>query len=86
MVQKNIFQIEDTFSIAGRGTIIAGTLISGQLQKGMRATINGKSAVITQVEQQHKTLESVSQAGSKLGVSLSNVDKNDITLGSISFE
>lgn len=81
-----VFQIEDVFSITGRGTIIVGTLKEGTIRKGMKTNINGKETEILSIEQFHKTIDTLWERGSKAGLLLSNIDKKDISRGEMSFE
>ena len=85
MPQNNIFLVEDIFSIAGMGTVVAGALMGGQLKSGMKAIINGKTAIIGSIEQYNKQIDEVTIVGSKVGIMLKNVEKSDITTETISF-
>ncbi len=78
MLDKTIFQVEDVFSIEGRGTIAVGKLIGGTARKGMKSIINGKQSEILAIESQNKMLESLT-VGIPAGLLLSNIKKDDIS-------
>lgn len=81
MTDQVIFQVEDVFSIVGRGTVIAGKLIDGIAKKGMKATINGKQSEILTIESQNKNIESL-MTGMPAGLLMSNIKKSDVQKGS----
>jgi len=85
-MSKTTFQIEDVFSIVGRGTVVVGTLKGGTIRKGMKTNINGKEAEVLSIEQFNKTVDTLWEPGSKAGLLLSNVDKKDISGGEVYFE
>ena len=86
MTQSNTFFCDDIFYIEGVGTIIMGTLTSGQIQIGMQAMINGKVSVVKTIEQSGKKTDYITQGITKAALLLSNVEKSDITMGNILFE
>ena len=77
MRNQAAFQVEDVFSIAGRGIVITGKLTNGFLTKGMKAIINGKQSEILSIESHNQLLESLT-TGTPAGLLLSNIEKNDI--------
>ncbi|MDD4607245.1 MAG: hypothetical protein PHS07_02855 [Patescibacteria group bacterium] len=83
MISKNIFEIEDIFSIEGIGIIVAGTLKNGNILKGMKTIINGKTAEVASIEQYHKKIDMIDAVGSSAGLLLKGVEKKDISLGEI---
>ncbi len=80
MTSQAMFQAEDVFSIAGRGTVVAGKLIRGVARKGMKSVINGKQSEILAIEAQNQSLEFIT-TGMPAGLLLSNIEKNDIQRG-----
>ena len=80
MTSKNIFKVEDIFSIMGVGIIVVGKLNSGFLKKGMKTTINGKLSEILKIESQNQSVESLT-TGIPAGLCLNNISKDDIQKG-----
>ncbi len=78
------FQVEDVFSIQGRGTVVVGKLTDGLLRKGMKATVNGKQTEVMEIEINNQSIDSLA-VGTPAGVLLSNLEKTDITKGNIFF-
>lgn len=81
MISQTTFQVEDVFSIEGRGIVVVGKLIDGIARKGMKAVINGKQSEITSIEAENKSLESIT-IGMPAGLLLSNINKDDVQKGS----
>jgi len=81
MLERVIFQVEDVFSIEGRGIVVVGKLIDGVAKKGMKTTINGKQSEILTIESQNKNIESLT-TGIPAGLLLSNIKKDDVQKGS----
>ncbi len=80
MIDEAIFQVEDVFSISGRGIVVAGQLIQGVVRKGMKGIINGKQTEILAIESRNTSLESLT-VGMPAGLLLSNIEKDDIEKG-----
>jgi len=59
------FQVDAVFSIVGRGTVLQGRIISGQIASGMRITIPGTQmhCQVLAVEAIHGTRISVGSVG-----------------------
>ena len=74
--------IQDVFSIAGRGTVVVGTVASGVIRTGDRAEIlfaDGRTipTMVVAMETYRKILEQAG-AGDNVGVLLSGVTKSDV--------
>ena len=82
MLNQVSFQVEDIFSIMGRGIVVTGQLSSGFIKKGMKTVINGKQSEILSIESKNQSLESLN-AGTPAGLLLSNIKKDDIVKGNI---
>lgn len=80
MISQATFQVEDIFSIQGRGIVVVGKLTNGIAKKGMKSVINGKQSEITSIEAENKSLESIT-TGMPAGLLLSNINKDDIQKG-----
>lgn len=80
MISQATFQVEDVFSIQGRGIVVVGKLTNGIAKKGMKGVINGKQSEITSIEAENKSLESIT-TGMPAGLLLSNISKDDVQKG-----
>lgn len=77
-------QVEDVFSIRGRGTVVTGKVGAGQVRKGDRIRIvhAGKTieARCTGVEMFRKVVD-VAVAGQQVGLCLEGLEKDDVARG-----
>lgn len=76
-------EIEDVFTITGRGTVVTGRISKGSIKNGDSVLING--SVVTTVigiEMFRKTLN-IAIEGDNVGLLLSNVNRNDVKRGDI---
>ena len=83
-MDQNEFEVQDVFSIMGRGTIVTGALLSGRLAKGMKVNVNGKEAMVEGIEAFRQKLETVvagDEAAKAIGVLLTGVEKSDLSQG-----
>jgi translation elongation factor EF-Tu-like GTPase len=80
MIDRIIFQVENIFSIEGRGTVVVGELIEGIARKGIKTIINGKQSEILTIESHNKSLESLT-TGVPAALLLSNIKKDDVQKG-----
>ena len=70
---KNIFSIEDVFTITGRGTVATGRMISGDVKTGDHLFMpDGNKVLITGIEQ---FVKSFGIKGDNLGLLLRGVTK-----------
>jgi translation elongation factor EF-Tu-like GTPase len=81
MKNQATFKVEDVFVIPGKGILIAGKLIEGFLKKGMKSIINGKESELLLIEAEHKSIEFITNKQTSIGISLSNINKDDIQIG-----
>jgi elongation factor Tu len=82
-----LMQIEDVFSIKGRGTVGTGRIERGVMKPGDEAEIVGlrpeiRKSVVISVEMFNKELES-GQAGDNVGILLRGVEKDDLERGMV---
>jgi elongation factor Tu len=82
-----LMQIEDVFSIKGRGTVGTGRIERGVIKPADDAEIVGlrpeiKKTVVISVEMFNKELES-GQAGDNVGILLRGVEKDDLERGMV---
>lgn len=78
--------VEDTHSIAGRGTVITGRVERGTISKGQEVEVVGYGSklkvAVTGLEMFHKELDR-GEAGDNLGVLLRGVKRDDIRRGMV---
>mmetsp|Transcript_40682 Transcript_40682/g.132904 ORF Transcript_40682/g.132904 Transcript_40682/m.132904 type:complete len:184 (-) Transcript_40682:197-748(-) len=78
--------IEDTFSIAGRGTVVTGRVESGKIKTGEEVEIVGLrktiSTTVTGVEMFHKNLD-YGEAGENVGCLLRGLKRDDVQRGQV---
>ncbi len=81
-----LMQIEDVFSIKGRGTVATGRITRGRVKVNEEVEIVGlrdtRKTVVTGVEMFRKTLDE-GQAGDNVGLLLRGVEKEDIERGMV---
>jgi elongation factor Tu len=81
-----LMEIEDVFSIKGRGTVATGRINRGIVKINDEVEIVGlrdtRKAVVTGVEMFHKQLDQ-GQAGDNVGILLRGVEKDDIERGQV---
>ena len=81
-----LMEIEDVFSIKGRGTVATGRINRGIVKINDEVEIVGlrdtRKAVVTGVEMFHKQLDQ-GQAGDNVGLLLRGVEKDDIERGQV---
>ena len=79
-----VMPVEDTFSIAGRGTVVTGRIESGVIKPGEEIEIVGlrktQKTTVTGVEMFHKLLES-GEAGDNVGCLLRGLKRDDVQRG-----
>ena len=82
-----LMPIEDSFSIAGRGTVVAGRVERGVLKRDAEVELIGKSNTplktkVTDIETFKKSCEQ-SQAGDNSGLLLRGIKREDIVRGMV---
>ena len=81
-----MMQIEDVFSIKGRGTVATGKIDRGVVKVGEEVELVGlrdtKKTVVTGVEMFHKNLDE-GQAGDNVGILLRGIEKTEIDRGMV---
>ena len=74
--------IDRAFVKKGFGTVVTGTLLSGEIRVGQNLILEpGKKSVRVRALQTHGEAEEIAQAGSRTAVNLSGVDVADVTRG-----
>ena len=82
-----LMQVEDVFSIKGRGTVPTGRVERGTIKSGDEVEIVGlhhepRKVVVTGLEMFHKTLD-YAEAGDAVGCLLRGVEREDIERGQV---
>lgn len=76
-----MFEVEDVFTITGRGTVVTGRVSSGTLNLNDEVLINGTiPTVVTGIEMFRKTLD-FAQAGDNCGILLKDISRDQIQRG-----
>lgn len=82
-----LLPVEDTYSIAGRGTVLSGRIERGRVQKGMQAEIIGKGVIIpTQimgVQTFKKELDNGGEAGDDVGILVRGLKQSEVRRGMV---
>lgn len=78
------YPIDRVFSLKGQGTVVTGTLFSGKLKKGEELFLYPaeKELKIRSLESHGKQYQKIN-AGSRVGINLSGLDKAEINKGDI---
>ena len=81
-----LMPIKDVFSIAGRGTVVAGCVERGRIRLGDEVEILGldaaRTAIVTGIETFHKIVEE-GEAGDSLGVLLRGLAREEVERGQV---
>jgi elongation factor Tu len=81
-----LMQIEDVFTIQGRGTVVTGRVERGTLKLNEEIEIVGlkptKKTVVTGIEMFRKTLDET-RAGDNVGLLLRGIEKDDVQRGQV---
>ena len=85
--QPFLMQVEDVFSIKGRGTVPTGRIERGTIKAGDEVEIVGlhhetRKVIATSLEMFHKILDTA-EAGDAVGILLRGVDRNEIERGQV---
>ena len=81
------FEVEDVFTITGRGTVVTGRIEQGQIKSGDEVEIVGihpetEKTVVTGLEMFQKTLD-FAQAGDNAGALLRGVKREEVERGQV---
>jgi len=79
-----VLDVEDTFSIRGRGTVVTGRITSGTVRPGDELVVEGASGTkrtrCKGVEMFRKVLDKA-VAGDQVGLLLDGIEKDDVARG-----
>ncbi len=78
------FPIDRVFTLKGQGTVVTGTLFKGELNQDQEVMLypSGKKMKIKSLESHQKQERKVS-SGSRVGINISGLDKNEISKGDV---
>lgn len=76
------FQIEDVFSIRGKGIVATGNVISGTVSVGDYVLVNNKPCKVLGIEQFRKQLNSAT-GGDFIGLLVDEVSRDELIIGNI---
>lgn len=76
------FEVEDVFSITGRGTIVTGKVLTGCVRLNDMVQINGITTSVIGIEMFRKALE-IANAGESAGLLLKDISRDMINRGDI---
>ena len=83
--QPNVMTIEDVFTIAGRGTVVTGTVVNGTISVGESVVINNKTFVVKGLESYKKMISTASE-GMGIGMLLQGVEQGDLKAGDMVYK
>lgn len=75
-------EIEDIFTITGRGTVLVGNIKSGTVYLNDKIYINNIETKVLGIEMFRKKLD-YATSGDNVGLLLENINRNDIKRGDI---
>lgn len=81
-----IMEVDDVFAITGRGTVVVGKIVNGNLQVGDEVVIQSSvvskniNTTVEAIEMFRKQV-TVASAGELVGVMLSDISKGDVQSG-----
>lgn len=77
------FVVDDVFTIVGRGTVVTGRVLSGEIHIGDIVNIAGRTTTeVTGIEMFRKTLE-YAKEGDNCGILLKNISRDQVNRGDV---
>lgn len=82
-----LFEIEDVFSITGRGTVVTGRISRGVINEGDEVVISGgeeepMQTIVTSIQRSGNSIENAS-AGETVGLLLRGIDRSQVQNGMV---
>ena len=74
--------VEDTFSIEGRGVVVCGEVLLGEVNVGDTVSINNKSYLVGGIESNRQLVQKAT-VNMNIGLLLKGADINDINHGDV---
>ena len=75
------FMVKDVFSILGRGVVLSGEILHGEISVGDEFTIGNKKGIVTAIEKSRKLINKATESDGDIGVLVKNIQKNDVWAG-----
>ena len=75
-----IMEVDDRFSIAGRGTVLVGKVLNKRLNSGDTIIVNEKSYMVTAIEMNRKISE-YAEPGDEISILVRNLNRRDVEKG-----
>lgn len=86
-VEKNnadfTMEISDVFSIIGRGVVLAGRILSGEISVGDKVTVDGKPGTVSGIEKFRRLLDRASVNDGDIGLMISGIKREDASISSV---
>lgn len=77
------FVVDDVFTIMGKGTVVTGRVLSGEIHIGDIVNIAGRTTTeVTGIEMFRKTLE-YAKEGDNCGILLKDISRDQISRGDV---
>jgi selenocysteine-specific elongation factor len=79
-----VLHVDRAFTVAGHGTVVTGTLWSGQLERGQRVTVlpQGQQARVRSIEVHDRPLE-VADSHQRVALNLAGIDRDEVQRGDV---
>ncbi|MFL5899176.1 MAG: selenocysteine-specific translation elongation factor [Solirubrobacterales bacterium] len=79
-----VLHVDRAFTVAGHGTVVTGTLWSGQLRRGQRVTVlpRGHGARVRSIEVHDRPLE-VADSHQRVALNLGGVERDEVQRGDV---
>lgn len=74
------FEIDDVFTITGRGTVVTGKVVSGSVSLNDIVYVNGIQTMVTGIEMFRKRLDTATM-GDNAGILLQGITRDQVSRG-----
>jgi selenocysteine-specific elongation factor len=83
-VEDPVLHVDRAFTVAGHGTVVTGTLWSGQIERGQRLTIlpSGREARVRSIEVHGRALEAA-DAHQRVALNLGGIERGEVARGDV---
>jgi selenocysteine-specific elongation factor len=82
--EEPVLHVDRSFTVAGHGTVVTGTLWSGQLERGQKVTVlpEGRQARVRSIEVHDRPLE-VAEPHQRVALNLGGIDRDEVRRGDV---
>src|SRR4051794_39265922 len=79
-----VLHVDRAFTVAGHGTVVTGTLWSGQLRRGQKVSVlpRGREARVRSIEVHDRPLE-VAESHQRVAINLGGVERDEVRRGDV---